>query len=166
MSKKELIQEVEMMGPEERKSMHKIYKIHIVLVSLVIALGVGLMIGIFSHAQSNQNEAKKVYDTYRTHIEYNVQQNIQDFTLYEYSANAIDRYFDMQKLKDCSIFIGFGVILVGIILVWFFLRKKYTDFSWRKYFYLKQLEKEEQEAQEAEEKAKEPANKEDDKEEK
>ena len=75
MSKKELMHEVEIMTTEERKSLRKIYKRYIIAISLVIALGVGLMIGIFSYAQSKQTEAKQNYYTYKEHIKYNASQN-------------------------------------------------------------------------------------------
>jgi len=152
MSKKELMHEVEIMTTEERKSLRKIYKRYIIAISLVIALGVGLMIGIFSYAQSKQTEAKQNYYTYKEHIKYNASQNKLDYSMYEQAFDSVDEYFNMQKLKGYSAIILFVAVIAGAVSIWVLFRKKYPEFGVRKCSYLVDLEKEEAQAKKIEDK--------------
>lgn len=142
MSKKELICEVEAMTSDERKVLKSLYKRYLIAISLVIALGVGMMIGIFSYAQARQIDEEQNFYRYRDNIKHNASQNTLDYSLYEQAFDSADEYISMQKLKSHSIIILFVAVVAGVISVWYLFRKKFPEFSVRKHFYLIDIEKE------------------------
>ena len=130
-------QQIKKLKNEEINNIPKVHKKYIISLLSVFIIGIIVITIVFSYATLAKKVAEDRYDFLEETIQSNIENNIEDDTLYDESYYFLSKYHSMKTLQKLSIPIGLGMIIIFEIITVFIFKKKYPYYNREKFLYLK-----------------------------